>query len=314
MNTFKALVKREYWEHKGSMFLTPTIMAGFFAVLTIIMLITLNNITEDGHNFSVLSKMPEVIEQIDRLSDEVLSARVQAALYAPIVIFGFVMVLVSAFYTLGCLYDERKDRSILFWKSLPVSDLSTVLSKFAAVILMIPVFYFLALLAFQIYLLLFGTVMAWFGGSTGIVIWGASNLFVVAFNCLLGLVISSLWLAPLWGWFMFASAWARKVAILWGTLPIALIAVAEGTLFNSADFIEMVGRHIGKGFIVAVSSISALEEADGDMEVEMAGSVVGLEITHPFGAFGVADFWIGLAIAAAFLAGAIFIRRHRDEA
>lgn len=305
MNTFKALVKREFWEHKGSMFITPIVMASFFAILMLIGIVTANNITVNGDNFSLLNKMPQMIEQFSNLSDYEREKGVQIALYAPIVIFGFVMVLISVFYCAGSLYDERKDRSILFWKSLPISDTSTVLSKFVAVTLMIPVFYFIAMFAFQLYSLLFGTVLSWFGGDSGMALWASSNLFVVIINTLLALIISSLWLAPMWAWLMLASAWAKKVSILWGTLPVALIAIAEGTMFQSSHFIEMVGKHIAKGAIVATASISNLENDINEF---------GLDLSHPIEAFQVADFWIGAVIAAVFLAGAIFIRRHRDEA
>jgi len=304
MRTFKALIKREYWENRGSMFLTPAIMTIFFAGLALIGLISANSITVNGDDFSILNKMPQLVEQIEHHSEEERERAVQIALYVPIAIFGFVMFLVSVFYSVGSLYDERKDRSILFWKSLPISDTSTVLSKFAAVTLMIPVFYFAALFAFQIYSLIFGTVLLWFGGDSGLVVWASSNLFVVAFNSLVGLVMSSLWLAPIWGWLMFASVCAKRVAILWGTLPIALVAIAEGTVFNSAEFISMVGKHIAKGAMVATASINNLERE---------GGALGMDLQHPLEAFSVADFWIGLVVAAGFLAGAIYIRRFRDE-
>ncbi|TQV71628.1 hypothetical protein FLL45_20985 [Aliikangiella marina] len=305
MRTFKALVKREYWEHRGAMFITPTAMTVFFAALLILGLITSSNIEINGDDFSLLNKMPQLVEQIDNHSEEEVDKVVQLALYSPIVIFGFVMFWVGIFYAVGCLYDERKDRSILFWKSLPLSDTQTVLSKFFTVIVVIPVLYFCALLVFQIYSLIFGTVLLWFGGDSGLIVWSSSNLFVVAFNSLMGLIISNLWLAPLWGWLMFASAWAKKVAILWGTLPVLLVGIAEGTIFNSTEFLEMVGVHIARGGIVATASINNLEKD---------GYVLDMDLTSPFQAFAFSEFWIGLVVAAVFLAGAIYIRRNRDEA
>ena len=304
MRTFKALVKREYWEHRGAMFLTPVAMTGLFAVFAILALFVANNLTVNGNDFSFLNKLPEFVAQIDQHSESEVEKVVQVALYSPIVIYGLVMFLVSIFYALGSLYDERRDRSILFWKSLPISDTSTVLSKFVTVCLLIPAFYFAAMFVFQIYEMIFSTILLWFGGDSGYVVWASSNLFGVAFNSLAGLLILSLWLAPVWAWLMFASAWAKKVAFLWGTLPIALVAIAEGTIFNSAEFVSMVGQHIAKGFIASTASINHLE---GE------GAALGLDLQHPLEALTVTDFWVGLVVAAGFLAGAIFIRRYRDE-
>ena len=118
--------------------------------------------------------------------------------------------------------------------------------------------------------------MAWFGGSTGVTIWASSNLFGALFNGLFSLIVASLWLAPLWGWLMLASSWAKKVAFLWRTLPIFMISVAEGMIFHSSNFIEMVGVRIAE-------------------------------------VFASMEFWAGLVVSAIFLAGAVFTRRHRDE-
>lgn len=302
--SFKALVKREYWEHKGSMFYTPAIMAAIFAGLLILGAITGNNVSVNGHdNFGFIEYLPQAVEQFENLDEQERSNGIQMGLNAPMVIFGFVMLVISLFYCLGTLYDERKDRSILFWKSLPVSDTATVLSKLFAVCFLIPLFYFGVLAVFQFFLLLFGTVVAWFGGSSGVTIWASSNLFGVLFNGLLSLIVASLWLAPLWGWLMFASSWAKKVAFLWGTLPILMISVAEGMIFRSSNFIEMVGERIASGFSILNSNMHYLVGAD----------MFNVHVMRWYEVFASMEFWMGLVVSAIFLTGAVFTRRHRDE-
>jgi len=303
VKSFQALVKREYWEHRGAMFITPMAMAAFFAGIMILGALTGDGLTVNEHKFSFLDHLPEAVEKFEGIDQEERSKGVQIGLYAPMVLFGFVMLIISLFYTLGSLYDERKDRSILFWKSLPISDTTTIASKFISVCILIPALYFVVIAAFQLFLLLFTTVGAWFGGSSGVTIWASSNLFGVLFNCLMSLIVASLWLAPIWAWLMFASSWAKKVAFLWGTLPIFLISIAEGWIFHSSNFIEMVGIRIASGFAILNSNMNNL----------LGGDMFDVPVWNWYQTFGNMEFWMGLFVSAVFLAGAIYTRRHRDE-
>ena len=61
--------------------------------------------------------------------------------------------LVGVFYCLDALHGERRDRSILFWKSLPVSDLTTVLAKASVPCRVLPPRAFALALATQLMLL-----------------------------------------------------------------------------------------------------------------------------------------------------------------
>ena len=304
MKSFKALVKREFWEHKGAIIYTPAIMALVFACLLLIGGLTGDSLVIDnGHRIDFTEHLPHALEQFEQLPEEHRSKGVQIALYAPAIIFGFVMLIISLFYALGSLYDERKDGSILFWKSLPVSDTETVLSKFVAITVLVPVLYFAVIAAFQVFLMVYATVAAWFGGNSGVLIWASSNLFSVLFNTLFALIVGSLWLAPLWGWLMLASSWAKKVSFLWGGLPIFMIGIAEGWIFQSTRFIEMVGERIARGFAIQNSNLHFVSEGD----------MFDLGVMRWYEALATGEFWLGLVVAAAFLAAAIYTRRYRDE-
>lgn len=304
MNSFKALIKREYWEHKGAIFYTPAVMAAIFAVLMLLGGISGDRFTFDNGEDIVFSEhFPEAMAQFESLTDEKRSKLVQMGLYVPTVLFGGVMFFICLFYALGSLYDERKDRSILFWKSLPISDTATVLSKFVAISILVPLSYFIVIAMFQLYLLVFFTVSAWFSGYTGVLFWTASNLFGVFFNSFFALIVASLWMAPLWGWFMFASSWAKKVAFLWAGLPILMLAVAEAWVLKSNEFIEAVGYRIANGFAIQNSNIHFL--GGGDM--------FDLDVISPYEVFANGQFWIGILIAAVFLVASIYTRRYRNE-
>lgn len=303
MKIFKALVKREYWEHRGGIYLTPMIMAAVFAGLTLIGGFSGDVMNIDGMSFS-LSGNNVILEQLELLSEEKREKIFSLMLYSPGIIFGFVLLIVSLFYALGSLYDERKDRSILFWKSLPVSDVQTVFSKLFTIIVVAPILYCCAIIAFQIFMMLYITVTFWIHGGSAGLIWGSVNMFSIIFNSLLSLILASLWLSPLWGWCMLASSWAKRVAFLWAALPILMLVIAEGILFKSSRFIEVVSNHIAQGFVLQNGFIG---EASDD-EIFNQSDIISISDV-----FTNNHFWIGLLIAAVFIAGAIYTRRFRDE-
>lgn len=304
MNSFKALIKREFWEHKGSIFISPLAIAIILAGLMLIEgVFGFEQMSHDDKGVNYTKDLSSIAVHLENMTEEQTGKVIQLALYAPTLLFGGIMLVISLFYALGCLYDERKDRSILFWKSLPISDSATVLSKFVSICIMVPVLYFGILALFQIFLLLYATVSAWFMGYLGIKIWTSSNLLSVLFSSFFSLMIASLWMAPLWGWFMLASSWAKKVPFLWAGAPILIISLAEGWLFNSSNFIHMIGSRIAQGFIIQNSNIHLLSEG----EVFDVSGVPWYEILAN------TEFWLGLIVASLFIIATIYTRRYRNE-
>ena len=304
MNALTVLIKREYWEHKGAIFYTPAIMAAVFAALMLLGSFSADEFVVTHNNeYTFSDHLPKLVDKFEELSEREQKQGVQVGLYGTIVLFGGVMLLISIFYCLGCLYDERKDRSILFWKSMPVSDTKTVLSKFATVCLLVPVSYFVVITVFQLYLLLFSTVLAWVGGSWGTLIWTSSNLFGVMFHGLMALIMGMLWLAPIWAWLIFASSWAKKVAFMWGALPIIMVTIAEGWIFKTSHFIEMLAMRVASAFTIINSNLNSVTHNE----------IFDIEVMRWYQVFGNSEFWIGLVVAAVFLAGAIYTRSIRNE-
>jgi ABC-2 type transport system permease protein len=306
MRTFKALLKREYWEHKGAIIKTPAVMAAILAALFIIGALTDGFITVnagDNERRSFGSLLLMAADKFEQMPEGARDEFVKMALLGPVMLFGGVMLVISLFFALGSLYDERKDRSILFWKSLPVSDTATVLSKFVAVTLLVPLSYFAVITLFQLFMLISATVGAWFSGNTGLTFWISANLFSVVFNSLLSLIVASLWLSPVWGWMMLASAWAKKVAFLWAALPIAMITAAEGYLFHSTKFIEVAAYRVAHGFAIANSNL----------HLASGGDLFDINVMTWSKALGNSELYIGFLVAAVFLGAAVYTRRFRDE-
>ena len=137
---------------------------------------------------------------------------------------GLIMLtalIVGVFYTLDALHGERRDRSILFWKSLPVSDLTTVLSKASIPLLVLPVLAFTITITLQFIMLLLSSAVVMGSGLNVGAFW--TQLSFVQMSLLLLyhlLTVHSLWYAPFYGWLLLVSAWARRAAFLWAALPL----------------------------------------------------------------------------------------------
>lgn len=131
-NTMKWLLRREFWEHKGSMFWAPLIVG---AVLVVLLGCTITwgivshgipaHVTINGHTLDH-ARLDQILPEETKLMVAKIATGMYLGAAAPL--FA-ILTGVVFFYCLGALYDERRDRSILFWKSLPVSDPMTVLSK-----------------------------------------------------------------------------------------------------------------------------------------------------------------------------------------
>jgi ABC-2 type transport system permease protein len=218
--------------------------------------------------------------------------------FGALLIMGSTLI-VGIFYCLDALHGERRDRSILFWKSLPVSDFETVLSKASIPFLVLPLVTFAITVALQLSMLLLSTVVL-LGSGQSAVLWRQVSLVQMAVMLLYHLLaIHSLWWAPFWGWLLLASAWARRAALLWAFLPLLAIGIIEKIAFNTSHFGAMLASRIG-GDTAAGSSKA------------MSSSMASLTHLRP-GQFLISPrLWIGFAITVALLAAAVRLRRNRE--
>jgi ABC-2 type transport system permease protein len=196
------------------------------------------------------------------------------------------------------MHGERRDRSILFWKSLPVSDLTTVLSKASIPMLVLPLLTFAITVVTQWIMVLMSSAVLLGSGLSVATLWTQLSLSQMWLMLLYHLVtVHALWYAPIFGWLLLVSAWARRAAILWAALPLLAVALVEKIAFNTTHFGAMLASRMGGG-----------AEA-----VTAPGSVPMDPMTHltPEHFLSSAGLWIGLAMAAAFLAAAVRLRRSQ---
>ena len=207
-------------------------------------------------------------------------------------------ILVSVFYCLDALHGERRDRSILFWKSLPVSDLTTVLAKASIPLVVLPLLVFAIIVAMQWIMLLVSSAVLLVSGQNVTTLW--TNLSVPRMWLLLLyhlLTAHALWPFPVYCWLLLVSGWARRATFLWAALPLVAIAGVEQIAFHTWHFARLVGSHL----IGDTQTIAA-----GDMfpTGPMTHITPGTFLTSP-------GLWIGLFVAAAFLAAAVRLRRYQ---
>ena len=228
-------------------------------------------------------------------------AQQHAAIQKPYDIAAIVFIanafIVGVFYCLDALHGERRDRSILFWKSLPVSDRTTVLAKAAIPLGVLPLLVFAVTVVTQLIMLTMTTVVLAMGGVGGATAahWA---FFEQSLILLYGLVALVLWHAPLYGWLLLLSAWARRSTFLWAILPPLAVAVLEKVALGSNHFASMLA-HRFLGHVPLAFDIHAQREIDS-----LAQLTPGNFLTTP-------GLFIGLIFAAAFLAGAVRLRRER---
>jgi ABC-2 type transport system permease protein len=208
-------------------------------------------------------------------------------------------IVVSAFYCLDALYGERRDRSILFWKSLPVSDVTTVLAKASIPLVIVPLLSFAITFATQWLMLLVSSGVLLVSGQSVTALWTKLSFMRMTLLLLYHFVTAhALWPFPVYCWLLLASGWARRAPLLWAALPMVAIGGVEQLIFRTWHFAGLVGSRL---FGIAPSDFTA------------EGMFPTGPMTHitPGRFLGSPGLWIGLVVAAAFLAVAIRLRRYR---
>jgi ABC-2 type transport system permease protein len=291
MNIMPTLIRREFWEHRG-LWIGPLVIAGLLIALSVF-----------------TSSIDIHLDNKERLAIGALS---------PATIFGMmiggmmvpqliVMLIMLSIYLLDALYTERKDRSILFWKSLPVSDAQTVWSKFATAMLATPLLVYAVSLVTSVVLYVILRLRLAGTPFADVSVWDTVTWLGMQGMLLADTLIGALWYAPLAAALLLVSAWARRSVYLWATLPPLGVMFLEWRIFGTAHFARFLSYR-SNGFFQAMGR-SVLPLAD--MPLGRAGGVYrNIDAT---GLLLNPDLWLGAAAAVALLWLTIRIRRSRDD-
>jgi ABC-2 type transport system permease protein len=211
------------------------------------------------------------------------------------------LILMTIFYSSDALYGERRDRSILFWKSLPVSDLTTVLAKASIPLVILPLLTMGVTIAVHLVMLLLSSIVLPLSGMSVASLWKQLAIFPMWGMQLYHILLAHvLWPFPVYCWLILVSGWARRAPLLWAALPVVVIGGLEKLIFGTAHFAEMVGMRL-------IGGNAPTDITSGDM-------LPFGPMTHltPLRYLGAPGLWIGLLVAAVFLVLAVRVRRYRD--
>jgi ABC-2 type transport system permease protein len=319
LNNVYWLVKREYWEHRGGFFWAPVITGGIFLLLNIMGIITAEVLgARNGINLGASGGLQHVIADMDAGDLSQVGFALDVAMYSAMGLLVVVLGFVVFFYCLGALYDDRRDRSILFWKSLPVSDTSTVLSKVISATVLAPVIaVVVGIVVGMLQLLILAVTLSFHGVN----VWQLLLLahpFRVMFNLIGYIPLYALWAAPAVGWLLICSAWSRSKPFLWAVaLPVGtgLLVAWFGImgLFNlpTAWFWKNV---VLRALLSVFPGTGNLFGSHNTVAFVSSNGTDALDLAQTWHLAATPDLWIGVVAGVALLAGAIWFRRWRDDA
>ena len=202
-------VRRELWEHR-SLYLVP---AGVAAVVLLGYIMTASTL--------------EVVRQLDSIAPERQAAMLSRPFEGAAIILMATSLVVAVFYCLDALHGERRDRSILFWKSLPVSDRTTVVAKALVPMIVVPMITLVTALMVQLSMLLIGSAMLIATGAAAAPLWQEVPHLRNAGMLFYALVTMALWHAPIYAWCLAASGIAPRAPLLFAFLPWVALALIE---------------------------------------------------------------------------------------
>ncbi|HTV98516.1 MAG TPA: hypothetical protein VME42_21170 [Steroidobacteraceae bacterium] len=286
MNDFVWLVRREFWENKA-IWIIPACIGALLLVAALFGRIEVPMLSAAEHQSTTAGVL---------------------LLVAVGVVFWVPMGIYSSWYLLDCLYADRKDRSVLFWKSLPISDRATVLCKLFVGVIAVPAVYFLV--ADLSALLVAGAVSVRERAVFGDVLWRPELWLQQQVIWLYLIATSALWYLPVAGWLMLVSAWAKRAVILQAVLPPLAIILAERLFLGTHAFGGLLrDRLFGGGYVSLHHPIHwSLSQAGP------AGTTPGVwNLPDPQGFLLSPQVWIGALVGAVFIAGAVQLRMRRAD-
>jgi ABC-2 type transport system permease protein len=276
-------VWRELWENH-SIYIAPLIVAA---------------VQVFGFAISALG-LAERRRAVLLLDPAIQRARIEMPYDLAAMMMIFTVFIVGTFYCLDALYGERRDRSILFWKSLPVSDFTTVLSKVTIPLVVLPLVAFAIVVCVQLIMLLMTSANLLMHGMSPATTWAAFPVFQNWVVLLYGLGAIALWHAPIYGWLLLVSGWARRATFLWAVLPLIAINILEKIAFNTSHFASMLMNRL-TGFAPHAFGFHGGNHSTID---SLAQLTPGRYLSTP-------GLWIGLVFAVVFVAAAVRLRRYR---
>ncbi|MDH5618555.1 MAG: ABC-2 transporter permease [Gammaproteobacteria bacterium] len=298
-----ALIKRELWEHR-SIYVTPAAIAVIVTLGVLAMLVLASGFAK-GLDLAIFGAQ-NIAGDLERRA--VLAGFFVGTSW----VFLVALMFLTVFYSLDSLYAERKDKSILFWRSMPVTDAETVISKLITAAIVIPAITAVGIwLTHLVNLIVTSIWVSGKGGDAGLLIWGSISILDNWLAALIVVIASGLWMSPFIAWFLFVSTWAKRMPILMAFMPPIVLGLLEWIVFRTQYFLTTVGE---RGDMTPLFHSMSLERFfEEEQWRDGVGNISLLEHMDLVGFVTDPGFWSGLLVCALLTTAAIYVRRYRDD-
>ena len=292
-------VRRELWQHR-SLYVAPIALAVLLLIAAA----------------CVASELPRLMRTFATRESPLYSDILSGAYSVVALTLIATSVIVSCFYCLDALYGERHDRSVLFWKSMPVSDLLTVLAKLSVPMLVMPVFSFALITALHLIMLVVSSLIVAANGMSVGALLSLLPLVDMPVGVLYFLLTLALWYAPVYAALLLTSALAPRAPFVWATIPVlgafAFEKIAFHTSLISGWLTSRLAGNFDAAFSLRVMAGDVAEKVAQAVEPSTRNGRHGNFAPDPVKFFANPELWIGLIIAAALIGATIWLRRRRE--
>ena len=299
IQVLKAMIVREIQEHKVAFVYAPFFVSFILCFVIASVYFGGTSIQTDQFNFSTEYYDEEIRQAMQSVSSVSRIDIVRTGL----LVLGFPILLTVGFgllaYSLSTFADERKDRSLIFWRSLPVSDLTTVLSKVFVVTLIVPLMVLPYIILLQLVAMTSASI---FFATNDIVsfswLWG-SYIITDWFRIIFSLWAQALWSLPLFLWLMLAGTFAAR-PIAGAIVPPVILIVLEGVIFKTNLVLEFIENRIGFW-----SRSDSFPKEYQELRVVDISDILLL--------FSTQAFWIGILASVILVAGIVYFRSSNSD-
>jgi ABC-2 type transport system permease protein len=288
MNISAWLVRREFWENRA-IWMIPAVFGGLLILAALFGQVSIPRLTSPTEMHEAASGFQVIVGAM----------------------FYVVMSVYATWYLLDCLYTDRRDRSILFWKSLPISDARTVLIKLLIGMIVIPLVYFVAADATALIAAFILSIRA--RASLGTALWQPEAWSGIQVLWLYSVLTTAIWYLPIAGWLMLVSAWAKRAVMLWAVLPPLVLYILERVFFGTHAIGQVIARRVMGWPLVSFHAFGHAWTQGAGLVDNGVVPISVWQFINPSGFFTNAETWIGAAVGAVLIVGAIQLRTRRSE-
>ena len=314
MKRLLALVHREFWENKGAFRTTPLVIGGIYIVFLLMSIFTTAHFDDELYTFR------EAVRLLAEQPAEFRAAHAQEVILGSSIFFTIVLAFVVFFYLLGALYDDRKDRSILFWKSLPASDGLTIVSKLSAAMVLAPLIFWVVFILTQIVMAIIASLMVLSVGENPWTLFlSVANPLEAWFILLVSYLASSIWFLPMYGWLLLVSAFAPRIPLLFAVLPPVVFAILQiwidflRTFTLDSSLFGLIGEWVANS-----PTILSIHGEESRLALSLGAPLTSdfdhsVTVANIFDRLFSTQMLAGLAVAAVFLGCALWLRRRATD-